>query len=312
MATVNPASPDRGEDNFVLELKRVREQIKQVIVELIDCVKARECKLLKELDIIIASYHSYREEVKKQEEKKQGLERTKIFLIEELKKSEMKGFHENFLTQTEKELTSIKFPPEPKMVHFVCENNIMSAEVNKLGKLVEKLRSVADYKSKVNPVVSVCGRGNGIEQLWDPWGVTVDIKTSNIYVADNNNHCVKVFDNSGNILFKFGDSDGEAKMLHPRGLVISGDRILISNGKTSEKSTVSILIYQLNGSFVSKIGKYGNVVRLNLMIHVVLLVMNGMEIFAFVIALTTAFKFFLKHFNSNLSLVLINSNILVI
>ena len=67
MATANPTPPDHGEDNFVLELRRVREQIKQKFIELIDCVKARECKLLKELDTILASYHSYRDEVQKQE-----------------------------------------------------------------------------------------------------------------------------------------------------------------------------------------------------------------------------------------------------
>ena len=107
----------------------------------------------------------------------------------------------------------------------------MFAELNKLGELVEKVRSGVDYKSKVHPVVSVCEKGNGMEQLDWPWGVTVDNKTGNIYVADQYNHCVKVFDNSGKILFKFGDSDGKGKMVYPKCLVISGDRILISNGE---------------------------------------------------------------------------------
>ena len=56
MATANPTPPDHGEDNFVLELKRVREQIKHKFVELIDCVKARECKLLEELDTGLAGF----------------------------------------------------------------------------------------------------------------------------------------------------------------------------------------------------------------------------------------------------------------
>ena len=252
MATANPTPPDHGEDNFILELERVRKQVKQKFIELIDCVKARGCKLLKELDTILASYHIYRDETRKLEEKKQDLERTKIFLIEELKKSTVKGLHENFLTQTEKELISIKFPPQPKMVHFVCENNRMLAELNKLGELVEKIKTVVDYNSIVHPKVSVCENGKGMEQLCNPWGVAVDNKTGNIYVADQGNHCVKVFDSSGKILFKFGDSDGEGKVSYPSGLVISKDRILISSGNNN------ILIYQLDGKFVSKIGKYGN------------------------------------------------------
>ena len=80
MATANPTPPDHGEDNFVLELKRIREQIKQKFVEVINFVKARECKLLKELDTILESYHSYRDEVGKLNLKKRDLEETRNFL----------------------------------------------------------------------------------------------------------------------------------------------------------------------------------------------------------------------------------------
>ena len=264
MATANPTPPDRGKANFLLELRRVREQIKHKFFELIESVKARECKLLKELDTILASYHSYRDEFEKQKNSKKTLEQSKEFLEEQLQKSPVKGFHENVIKQTENEIKSIKFPEEPKMVHFVCENNLMLAELNDFGKLVEKGTNInykvenvgnfVDYKSKVHPVMSFCKKGNGVEQLNYPRGVTIDIKTDNIYVADNNNHCVKVFDSSGKILFKFGDSDGEGKMLHPTGLVISGDRILISN---IELGNCFILNYLLNGNFISKIGEYG-------------------------------------------------------
>ena len=179
------------------------------------------------------------------------LEDSKKFLEEQLRKSSVKRFHEKMIKQTEDEIKSIKFPAEPKIVHFVCDNNRMFVELNNLGELVEKVRSGVDYKSKVHPVVSVCEKGNGMEQLNNPWEVTVDNKTGNIYVADQGNNCVKVFDSSGKILFKIGDSDGEGNMSQSRGLVISEDRILISNANHI------ILIYQLNGNFVSKIGKHG-------------------------------------------------------
>ena len=254
MATAHPTPPDHGEDNFVLELKRVREQIKHKFVELIDCVKARECELLKELDTILASYHSYRDEFQKQKEKKRDFELTRDFHLN--LRTANKTFHENFLTEINKELATITFPVEPKMVDFVCDNNIMFSELNKLGKLVEKVKISVDYKSKVHPVVSVCERGNGMEQLNYPWGIYCDNKTGNIYVADGNNKCVKVFDSSGKFSFKFGDNDGEGKMNYLRGLVISGDRIFISHVLYSPPIH-SILVYQLNGKFVSTIGKYG-------------------------------------------------------
>ena len=249
MATANPTPPDNGEDNFVLELCRVREEIKQKFIELFNCLKARECKLFEELDTILASYHSYRDEAREQKEKQQATEKTVSFLKEELESSPVKGM-QDFIQQTENELNSIKFPLEPKMVHLVCDNNKLLSDLNTLGKLVEKVRSGVDYKSKVHPVVSVCEKGSQM-------GVTVDNKTGNIYVADYANQCVKVFESSGKILFKFGDSDDEGKMSYPRRLVISGDRILISNDYFLENSTHNILVYQLNGCFVSKIGKYG-------------------------------------------------------
>ena len=253
MATANLTPPDHGEDNFVLELNRIREQIKQKFVEVIDCVKARECKLLKELDTILASYHSYRDEVEKQKLKKRELEETRNFINS---KTMNRSLNENMLTQINNEIASIVSPTEPKMVHFVCDSNKMFAELNKLGELVEKVIVELDYRSKVHPVVSVCERGKRIDQLNFPWGVAFDPKTGNIYVADQGNNCVKVFDDSGKILYKFGDRNGEEKMIEPTGLVIDRDRILISNGNFD--SDHCILIYQLNGCFLSKIGKYGN------------------------------------------------------
>ena len=82
-------------------------------------------------------------------------------------------------------------PTEPKMVHFVCDNNKLFAELNELGELVEKVIVEVDYRSKVHPVVSVCERGKRIEQLNSPYGVTFDTKTGNIYVADQGSNCVK-------------------------------------------------------------------------------------------------------------------------
>ena len=66
MATANPLR----EDNYELELSRVREKIKTKFVELIDCLKARENKLLRGLDNILASYLSYRSELEKVNEKR--------------------------------------------------------------------------------------------------------------------------------------------------------------------------------------------------------------------------------------------------
>ncbi|KAI6647869.1 hypothetical protein LOD99_8456 [Oopsacas minuta] len=115
---------------------------------------------------------------------------------------------------------------------------------------LERIFSV-DYKSKIQPIVSVCTWGKGLENLRRPRGVTIDISTGDIYVADSWNNCVKVFDCNGQIMFKFGDEEGEGKMYGPDGLAICRDRILISQRNDC------ILNYQMNGKFISRIGKPG-------------------------------------------------------
>ena len=139
------------------------------------------------------------------------------------------------------------------MVSFECDSKNMLAELNNLGKLVGKVSGI-DYKSKKQPLVSVCEKGKGMGQLDWPRDVTVDNKTGNIYIADQYINCVKVFDSTGKYLFKFGDNEDEGKMDRPISVAICGDRILIS------QCNHCILNYQLNGKFgkfISKIGKYG-------------------------------------------------------
>ena len=251
MATAVPPKTETIQDNYELELSRVRENIKTKFVGLIDCLKARESELLRVLDEILASYLSYKSEIEKVNEKRHSLEKMKRLIEEEIATSPVRSFQENILVQIIKELASYKTPIEPKMVSFECDSNKMLAELNKLGKLVERVRTGIDYKSKKQPLLSVCEKGKGMEQLNYSLGVTVDNETGNIYIADQYNSCVKVFDSTGKYLFKFGDNEGEGKMYYPRGLAIYEDRILITQGNNY------ILNYQLNGKFVSTIGRHG-------------------------------------------------------
>ena len=78
MATAYPIEAG-NKDNYEFELSRIRENIKTKFVELIDCLKARESELLRELDNILASYLSYKSELEKVNEKKRDLEKTKVY-----------------------------------------------------------------------------------------------------------------------------------------------------------------------------------------------------------------------------------------
>ena len=247
MATANPVI----EDNYELELSRVRNKIVTTFREMTECLKERERVLLRELDDTLACYLSYKLESEKMRERKTALEHTKSFIAQQTNMSPIQNVHEDFMTRLNTELDAMEIPKQPQMKCFVCNSDIFD-ETKKLGELINRERTEVDYKSKINPVVSVCKLGNGFNNLCGPRAVTVDNTNGNIFVADTWNCCVKVFDDSGEIIYKFGDEEGEGKMYKPLGLSIHGNNILIS------QSNHCILNYQLNGKFISRIGKSGN------------------------------------------------------
>ena len=112
MATAYPIEAG-NEDDYEVELSRVRENIKTKFVELIDCLKARESELLRELDDILASYLSYRSELEKVSEKKRDLETRKSFHQNQLLTSPNKSVHETCIAHVITELKSIWTPIEP-------------------------------------------------------------------------------------------------------------------------------------------------------------------------------------------------------
>ena len=255
MATANPSEVMEREENFELELKRVRENVKSTFLKLIECLKRRENELLSELDKILESYHSYRNEIVKVTQQRKDLEKMRTFHEEELRTSSVKIISENTLKEIHNELNLLKERTQPQVVRFVCDNNKrLLSEIVKLGEYVENTR--IHYKCKVDSVVSVCKRGKGIDQLYNPQGATVDNTNGMIYVADCVYNCVKVFDNTGKYLSRIGDNTGDGEMDYPHSLAIYENRILISQGDYWN-STSCILNYQLDGKFISRIGRQG-------------------------------------------------------
>ena len=249
MATATPPDKENREDNFQLELSRVRKEIESVFAELIDCLESRKKHMFDELNSILICYQSYKNETEELTKRKIELEGLSHQNQGQLS-TYAKPVQNKIIKIIDEELKTIVMPARPKLVRFVCDKNKLMSEVNELCKLVKRVSEI-DYKSKTQSVISVCKKGTGDEQLNCPNGVTVDHNTGNIYVADSRNNCVKVFDNTAKYLFKFGDVKGEGKMSRPRGLLIRGDQVFVSH-------IHCILVYQLNGKFVSSIGSYGS------------------------------------------------------
>ena len=82
-----------------MELSREREKITSKFVEFIDCLKARESELLRELDNILASYLSYRSELARVNEKRIALETIIHFHQNQIPNSPVKSVHEEFIAR---------------------------------------------------------------------------------------------------------------------------------------------------------------------------------------------------------------------
>ena len=241
------------DDNFVLELNRVKKQVQAHFMELRKHMSDRENMLIQELNDILSLYTSYKEEVEKRMSEKRDIENrintNKHMTIYSTKSSTLR---ENLLNQLNEELNQIQIPVLPDLVTFVCEPpHTFFTELSKFGKL-KKAKDSIDYSRKTHPIISVCTRGDGDDQLNYPRGVAVDPYTGNIYVTDQSNNCIKVFDSLARYLTKFGHLDGKGKMNYPRCLAIGGSRVFITQGVSS------ILTYQLDGKFIYKIGVFGD------------------------------------------------------
>ncbi|KAI6649028.1 PEP-CTERM domain protein [Oopsacas minuta] len=251
MATANYELIEENGDYFELELGRVKEKIHTAFNQLISDLRKRESELLKELNEILASYHSYKSEHKKLSKMKGRLENIKSFHNKELTSSGHNALRKQIQKTIDNKLGSFKMLTRPRVVSFECDRDMVLEEAIKLFRLVDKLPSRVDYTSKNQPELSICDRGNGIDQLYWPHGVAVDIKTGNIYVVNLWSNSVKVFDSTGRYLFKFGDGKGEGKMNKPRYISIFEEIVLIS------QSNNCILNYRLDGKYISRFGEYG-------------------------------------------------------
>ncbi|KAI6656808.1 hypothetical protein LOD99_16111 [Oopsacas minuta] len=100
---------------------------------------------------------------------------------------------------------------------------------------------------RVNPIFAGCNKGKDPEELNKPSSVDIDISTSNIYVADTYNHCIKVYDRNGKYKFLFGRKS-PGKVAYPFGLCISSRTVYVG-----EKMDGKIKAFDLNGTFLREV-----------------------------------------------------------
>ncbi|KAI6658158.1 hypothetical protein LOD99_11112 [Oopsacas minuta] len=248
MATA-PTSPG-VEDSFELQISRIKRQIDDKFCEITNYLEKRKNQLLRELEEI---HKNYKQENDKHKQCIYEITKTQKFIGENIESTTMKGTQTEMMKILEQKQKEIESEWKPKHISFEFDNTLLDM-INGFGKISVVNSSysclpVVDYKGKVKPVVSVGTGGSGEGQFRNPWGVAVDYRTDNIYVADQCNNRVQVFSKDGKFLFLFGTD----KMKSPLCITIDKERVFVSQYEAG-----CLLIFDLKGNFIKQIGTPGS------------------------------------------------------
>ena len=243
--------------SFEKQVSKVKSEIESRFHELMNCVRERERQLLNELEEILSNYKRERDKHKQSlTELETGLNLVK----ENFKSNDLKQFQEFIIAKTTEKRKEVESQFESKHISLDFDKTILELAgtigiltVTNSTSVVSSL-PVVDYEGKVTPVLSIGGTSGGKGgQFSNPSGVSVHYQTSNIFVADQSNHRVQVFDKDGKYLYKFGDRDGSGKMNTPLFIAFYQNKVFVS-----QNGAGYLLIYDLNGTFLKQIGTPGN------------------------------------------------------
>ncbi|KAI6655818.1 RING finger protein nhl-1-like [Oopsacas minuta] len=248
MATISTSSVE--EVSFEFEVTQIRTEIETHFNELISYLSNRKTELLIELEEI---HNKYKHENDKHKEYILEIEKSSKSIRENLQSQIFTETQSGIIKTLEQKHKEIESEWKPKHISFVFDNTLLD-RINGFGKISVVNSSysclpVVDYKGKVKPVVSVGAVGSGKGQFNCPWGVAVDYRTDNIYVAEQWNNRVQVFSKDGKFLFLFGAD----KMNNPLYITIDKERVFVS-----QNGTGCLLIFDLKGNFIKQIDTPGS------------------------------------------------------
>ena len=243
--------------SFENQVSKVKSEIESRFRELMNCVRERERQLLNELEEIL---NNYKRERDKHKQSLTELETGLNLVKENFKSNDLKHLQESMIKQITEKRKEFESQFESKHISLDFDKTILEL-AGTIGRLtvtnstsVVSSLPVVDYEGKVTPVLSIGGTSGGKEgQFSNPYGVAVHYQTGNIFVADQSNNRVQVFDKDGNYLYKFGDRDGSGKMNNPLFIAFYQNKVFVS-----QNGAGCLLVYDLNGTFLKQIGTPGN------------------------------------------------------
>ena len=249
MATATTSQDVR--DSFEDKVTQIRIMIESEFSDISKLLITRKNKLLQELEEIL---NKYKQENIKRKEEISELEKGLKFIQDNFQSTSLKEFESEIVISFQTKQRTIESESKPKNSISIEFDNRLLDLMNVFGKISvdnsnDSYLPVVQYTGKVRPVVSVGTRGNSRGEFLNPWGVVVEHKSENIYVADQSNNRVQVFDKEVKYLFEFGSD----KMKSPLYIVIYKDRVFVT-----QNTGGCLLVYDLNGKFIQQVGTSGS------------------------------------------------------
>ena len=234
---------DKYSKDVVDNFNTVRMEISDKIQFLIDQLREREGELFQELNEFEINY---RKKQDKRDNEIESLNNMRDITESILEGSELvKSLRKQHLPDIELKLNEIRLNSSDPYVTLSWNEDILHS-VRNLGRI--EIREKIRYQNKINPILTASRKGNADGEMNNPYGIAIEAKSSNIFIADHGNQRVQVFDQEGQYLYKFGE-DGAGKLNFPWGIAIGNDKVYIS------QLGPKVYFYKLNGEFI---GEFGN------------------------------------------------------
>ena len=237
-------------DSFEMEVTLIQNKIETQFSELSKALTTRKNKLLKDLQEILNSYKRERPE---QKQKLLEIEKGLNLIQENFQSPTLKEFQGGIIKGLEEKQKKVESELKEKHISIKFDTTLLEM-INVFGKISvdtcnDSSLPVVQYTGKVRPVVSVGTQGVGRGEFSGPWGVVVEQRSGNIYVTDQSNNRVEVFNGEAEYLSEFGSD----KMNRPLCIAIYKDRVFVT-----QNGGGCLLVYDLNGQFIKQVGTPGN------------------------------------------------------
>ena len=247
MATRN--TPEHEKSNFDFLITQIRQEIITRFNELFESLERRKLELLQELERIS---DEYKHQEMEQESMSKELHK---YLDDKPSSSIIIDLQKDIVSKINTSIHTIQTQLDSFKVTFVWDIDMQ--QVKSIGRLQRGLHASSD-SSHSTSLVKRASRQKLMPQVcigsfYGVSGLTIDKKTSNVYIVETTWNNIHVFSKEGDFLFKFGNyAMFFGKFSCPKDIAIYSERLFIT-----QCNSHCISIHDLEGTYINSFGTNG-------------------------------------------------------